>query len=896
MTRVEKCWSVAVFLIVANIVSADAAAPPAAPASVASPCDLKPYLPVSKDEAEFNDRLSLFVHASCYETLGWAKDQLATRNTGPWIMGWSYGTHPAIRVYYSPEVVQWMAQPEKSRGTIPDNAIIVKVQFPMPAGTSETPSSFTVMVRDNQASWDGWYWAFYGQNVSPTKPPTAGDTSYPDSMFGNYCVNCHASTDNPDDTFVDPANLVGNSPTYPVVKNPPTAAPQTSPHSVPLDAHDLKAATDETQPGAAAAAGPLQPGSPAVQRFLQFMAPGVKMGNYENLPGMRWDHAVAGPKPQGPQRFVTSDQCIGCHDATQNNDAVPNMIYPADGNGVNPNDGTGGPTYNLSPYGEWRTSLMGLAGRDPIFYAQLASERSLHDQKPGLQEKIQNICFRCHGAMGQRQLSIDTNDQKPFLAEMVMQWRKDQPFAKYASLAREGVSCNTCHRIAPEGLGKPGTFTGNFNLSKPNEVYGPFTDPLTLPMKQAIGITPLFGQHMKSSALCGSCHAIDLPILDAKGNEVGTEFEQTTYLEWLNSDFQNEIAPFGPTVQTCQDCHMPSTFHMPGREPQQLQYRIANIEDNTYPEIATRAPDPEITMQVRKPYARHTLVGLNVFGLQIFQQFMPELGIRAGEPMSGYWQTVRSFDLTQQAMVEQATRTTATIEIQSAKQNPAKDTLDVTVRVQNLAGHNFPSGVSFRRAFIELKVLDANGVPLWASGASNDLGIITEGVNGPVLPTEFLEKQQYQPHYQLITSQSQVQIYEELIKNPEGFFTTSFVALYEHVKSNRLQPRGWRPKGPWAKETSPDPRTAEDPDYSNGSGGDSVDYSIPLAGLEGKPQSVSATIYYQTIPPYYLRQRFTDSKLQDTYRLMDMTSRLNVATTPVEGWKLSIAAAVKPVS
>ena len=29
---------------------------------------------------------------------------------------------------------------------------------------------------------------------------------------------------------------------------------------------------------------------------------------------------------------------------------------------------------NVSPYGEWRWSPMGLAGRDPIFYAQLESE------------------------------------------------------------------------------------------------------------------------------------------------------------------------------------------------------------------------------------------------------------------------------------------------------------------------------------------------------------------------------------------------------------------------------------------------------------------------------------------------------------------------------------------
>ena len=32
------------------------------------------------------------------------------------------------------------------------------------------------------------------------------------------------------------------------------------------------------------------------------------------------------------------------------------------------------PTMNVSPFGEWRWSPMGLAGRDPIFYAQLDSE------------------------------------------------------------------------------------------------------------------------------------------------------------------------------------------------------------------------------------------------------------------------------------------------------------------------------------------------------------------------------------------------------------------------------------------------------------------------------------------------------------------------------------------
>jgi hypothetical protein len=33
---------------------------------------------------------------------------------------------------------------------------------------------------------------------------------------------------------------------------------------------------------------------------------------------------------------------------------------------------------NLSQFGEWRYSMMGLAGRDPVFFAQLDTESTLH--------------------------------------------------------------------------------------------------------------------------------------------------------------------------------------------------------------------------------------------------------------------------------------------------------------------------------------------------------------------------------------------------------------------------------------------------------------------------------------------------------------------------------------
>src|SRR5580692_11375614 len=83
---------------------------------------------------------------------------------------------------------------------------------------------------------------------------------------------------------------------------------------------------------------------------------------------------------------------------------------------------TGQPSMlNFSPYGTWRTSPMGLAGRDPIFFAQLASEtQTFH---PGSSPTVQNTCLGCHGIEGQRQFAIDTAKQSAacpeFLREMV---------------------------------------------------------------------------------------------------------------------------------------------------------------------------------------------------------------------------------------------------------------------------------------------------------------------------------------------------------------------------------------------------------------------------------------------------------------------------------------------
>jgi nitrate/TMAO reductase-like tetraheme cytochrome c subunit len=864
---------------------------PLAAAELPAACDLSSVMPPSKNTQAFETVLIPFIGARCYEKLGWTNDPLV-RDTGPYIEGDYYGTHPAVRVWYSPDVASWIKLPAAKRATTPiaDNAIIVKEMFKPPAAQYSAPpnpnNGVTVMVRDSNGAFDGWYWS----GTSPVSTDL-GNTAYPAAGFGNYCINCHASAA-ADNTYATMRNVEGtNAITY--LNVTPTMDP---PKSVHPDAHRSK---EERKAG-----GPLLSGAIFDMEILKILAPWWKPADkltYRPLPGETWDHVLS--LKNGPEQFITSDQCLGCHDATGNIAPYPaNMLYPAAGS---PPDAKGNPTaYNVSPYGEWRASLMGLSGRDPVFFSQIASELTIH-KNAQLPTTIPNICFRCHGAMGQRQLAIDSNQKRPFEPEMIYAWQPTlaQPTgdAKYGALARDSVSCTVCHHISDKDLGKPSTYTGQFNTTDPKTIIGPFADPQVLPMNHSLNMQPMHVEYVKESKLCGSCHTIELPVLNAKGVQVRTDFEQTTYFEWQNSVFQNEQQPVSKEAQTCQDCHTPSTFKLKEFHSQNLQYRIANIEDNTYPYVDDRLPDKDISLQTRKPFARHTLVGINLFVQEMFLQFSQSLGIRTIDPMLADSTTaVKGLALAEQATIDLARQETATVEILSTKK--AASNLEVQVRVTNNAGHSFPSGVSFRRAFLNFEVLDAAGKPIWASGATNQFGMITNGPGGMILPSEFFDGGRYQDHYTEIKDQSQVQIYEELVKDTEGRFTTSFLSLFDNVKKNRLLPRGWKPNGPHAAETAPHGSAAKDPDYLNGCGCDTIIYRIPLAKVPGAAR-VQAKLFYQTIPPYYLRQRFNDtynpatrSAAENTERLMDFVARLNVGATEIHEWKLFVAGKSAPIT
>jgi hypothetical protein len=469
------------------------------------------------------------------------------------------------------------------------------------------------------------------------------------------------------------------------------------------------------------------------------------------------------------------------------------------------------------------------------------------------------------------------------------------------------------------------TFTGSFFVGPADRLYGPIDDPKVKPMENALGITPAHSANVKSAELCGSCHTVHLPVL-LGGKVIGHTYEQTTYPEWAFSDYRTGTSPDGPLpggagkrAQSCQGCHMPSktVAGAPYRS------KIASIQERSnFPEAENVLPAQDIDVPVREGFAKHTLVGLNIFLVKMAAQFPDLLGIRLSDPMLGK-KGIDSVPAAEAAMIDQALNRTATVSIGDIKTDA--DSLTVRVTVDNQVGHKFPSGVGFRRAFLEFDVLDAAGNVLWASGRTDGSGVIVDDKGAPVAGEMWWkqdcsariapEARLHQPHYQQIEAQNQVQIYQELVAAPPasgaphcapdaapaGPLTTSFLSICGKVKDNRLLPHGFLPldarqqvavalgaKADLAEDTSP-VGVGDDPDYRTG-GGDTLTYRVPLATLadKGKPAAVRATLYYQPTPPFYLQDRYCTGKGIDTERLRYIADRLKLSGSPAESWKFKV--------
>jgi hypothetical protein len=961
----------------------------------------------------------------------WPHDATA-RDTGPFVStfangkfsGKSLGSHAVARVWYSPSMHDWMAvnRPANEEDApadpppIPDGAIMVKEMWPAPASLyrgecfdckAPGSSGAVIFIRDSKSFATGWFTGWWGKGAVIDWPagPANSLTSMGDGGQG-FCMNCHGST-TPGNTFASMNNIDGHPATFEtqlppmstqapmgmgVTKAtqsaPPVGAPSGAIGSAPDHHRSLAIPLTRLIPVDEALAV-------ADVGFLDAFAwPARDKSTAKsvlplpaNMPSQTYDSVLI-PGIGPVDHFMTSTQCVGCHQANATGLQLDMLDFTPGPLGA----GGEGKPVSLSPYSMWSSSPMGLAGRDPIFYSQLESEQIIHadwnkaadgKQKAAVRALIQDTCLQCHGNMGQRQKVIDSHTETGSCGQFSradanvvpfpytdQSWPHQAQAASYAGLARDGISCASCHHLAlfeqadqfadapwntciqqkqrslnPTFTGFAATFTGSFPLGSPETLNGPFPDPLTKPMANSLRVIPEHNKAISTSEVCGSCHSIHLPVLDRPQPEerclpqtnpadpfrcFPKRYEQTTYPEWVFSAFRtgwlgDKALPSGPgdTPLSCQQCHMPST----DTAGKPLQSKIASIEEySNYPQTDYRLPAAEIDLPVRSPYAQHQLVGLNVFLVEMAQQKPEILGIRSQDPgLVGM--NVAPLQVTENAMVEQARKHTAELVVVPEWDERAQ-TLRTRVSVSNLTGHKFPSGVSFRRAFIEFQVHDAKGGVIWASGRSNAQGVIVDQQEQS-LAGEFWWDQScrrrlpnaWQPHFETITSQDQAQIYQELITDAAGQLTTSFLSISAHPKDNRLQPRGFLPEperiaiaaalgdrtpvqahgdGPFPMDENlgvavgPEGEAADDPDYQNGSGIDRLEYVA--SGLSAKPAYVTAQLHYQSIPPFYQQDRYCTAAnakgtpTTDTERLHYLAAHLDLDGTAAEGWKLVVGA------
>jgi hypothetical protein len=359
-----------------------------------------------------------------------------------------------------------------------------------------------------------------------------------------------------------------------------------------------------------------------------------------------------------------------------------------------------------------------------------------------------------------------------------------------------------------------------------------------------------------------------------------------------------------------------------------FQSKIAGIQEHdNFPAVENALPGTDIDLPTRSGFAKHTLVGLNVFLMEMAAQYPKILGIPQVDPMLGK-KGVRPTDLTEQAMLDQGTHSTADISVAGLTLDG--DALLATVTVTNKSGHKFPSGVGFRRAFVDFAVMDADDVPLWESGRTDKTGVLVDEAGKPIdgetwwtencgAPVNNPGHNHYQPHYREITRQDQAQVFQELITAPpggdhpicgpeananDGALTTSFLSICARLKDNRLLPRGFLPgrqRREIALALGADAELADDagsvgvnddPAYATvdtaASGSVAFTYRVPVAALNGKrPAKVSATLYYQATPPFYLADRFCTAGGVDLQRLKWLTEEVKLADR-VANWKLEM--------
>ena len=453
---------------------------------------------------------------------------------------------------------------------------------------------------------------------------------------------------------------------------------------------------------------------------------------------------------------------------------------------------------------DWRSTMMANSAKNPLWRAKVSHEGLVN---PAHAQGLESVCTSCHAPMG-RYTATFNNQPHYGISDLITD-----------TLGLDGVNCGTCHQVLPpDSLGLD--FSGQIDFTTDKTVYGPYKNPFADPMSSFIGFNVVWSEHINDSEVCASCHTLITSTVDLSGNYTGNQFvEQATYHEWLNSSYNvNEVE--------CQTCHIP------------------RIDQNVV--IAANY----IFLSPRRPFGLHHLVGGNAFMLRLLKDNISSLGLTA---------TPEQFDSTI-ARTERMLREHS-LEIELEEADRTADTVFYELKLQNLAGHKFPSGYPSRRAFVEFLLQNEQLDTLFHSGTL-DATYELVGIDP-----------EYEPHHRIINSPDQVQIYEQVMGDVNDDVTTVLERAKTALKDNRIPPAGFSTLHAVYDTTKISGDAFNDPNFNwengvEGSGADVIEYHIPISGYTGE-LNVSVHVWYQPVPPRYPADMFTYSSAAiDTFQNM----------------------------
>lgn len=409
-------------------------------------------------------------------------------------------------------------------------------------------------------------------------------------------------------------------------------------------------------------------------------------------------------------------------------------------------------------------------------------------------------------------------------------------------LALDGVSCLACHQQTDaEPL-----FSGHLHYDTFKVAYGPYQFPLVSPMLTQTGYKPEYSPHISDANICAGCHTLITQTLDYDGNPTENYFvEQATYHEWLNSVYTDSVS--------CQGCHMPSLDKWP-------VYLVTGSQTDA-----------------RNPFFLHELVGGNVSMLKLLQKNVETLGLTANEAQ---------FEETIQKTLHMLQQRTLLADLRLVMRTDTQATF--SLKLTNLAGHKFPSGYPSRRAFVEFFVATEDGDTLFHSGAFDTDNFELYGQNPD-----------YEPHYDTIVSEEEVQIYELVMGDVNGDVTTVLLRAKQPLKDNRLPPAGFSQTHPVYDTTQIAGAALADQNFNfengvEGTGTDHITFLVPTTQAN-QLLIATARVWYQPMPPKWNQEMFAHSTADiDLFKnLLSDSDRSPVLVAQDTAWAAPIVASVE---